>query len=91
MGRVALSVLGFSLAKICDRRILGADGVTMVVWTACYLAPACASKRMTIRDGATEQIVGRERRGRVSQHNWSGGAWVNSRRRVNSAVMWLPK
>jgi hypothetical protein len=34
----------------------------LVVWTTCYLAPACANKRMTIRDGATEQIVGPERR-----------------------------
>jgi hypothetical protein len=83
---VALSILGFSLAKICDRRILGADGVTMVVWTACYLAPACASKRMTIRDGATEQIVGRERRERVSQIDSPGDASMNSRRRVNSNV-----
>ena len=33
-----------------------------------------------------QQIVGRERRGRVSQDNWSGSACVKSRRRVNSAV-----
>jgi len=48
---------------------------------------------------ATQQIVGRERRERVSHHNWSGDAFVNSRRRVNSTVMphrfenlavWLP-
>jgi hypothetical protein len=36
---------------------------------------------------AAEQIVGRERRERVSHHNWSGDARLNSRRRVNSAVM----
>ena len=60
MRRVVLSILGFSLAKICNLRILGTDGVSLVVWTACYLAPACASKRVRIREGATEQIVGRE-------------------------------
>jgi len=30
------------------------------------------------------QTIGRERRERVSHHNWSGDAFVNSRRRVNS-------
>jgi len=35
---------------------------------------------------AVEQIVGRERRERVSHHNWPGDACVNSRRRVNSTV-----
>jgi len=34
----------------------------------------------------TQQIVGRERRERVSHHNWSGDAGLNSRRRVNSDV-----
>ena len=34
-----------------------------------------------------EQIVGRERRERVSHHDWSGDASLNSRRRVNSTVM----
>jgi len=34
----------------------------------------------------SNKIVGRERRGRVSQHDWSGDAWLNSRRRVNSVV-----
>jgi hypothetical protein len=57
MCRMALSILGLSLAQICNRRILGSDGVTLVVWYARYLAPACAGKRITIRDGATEQIV----------------------------------
>ena len=33
-----------------------------------------------------EQIVGRERRERVSHHDWSGDACLNSRRRVNSTV-----
>ena len=35
---------------------------------------------------AVEQIVGRERRERVSDHDWFGDAFVNSRRRVNSDV-----
>src|ERR1041384_8882334 len=33
-----------------------------------------------------QQIVGRERRGRVSHHDWSGDACMNWRRRVNSTV-----
>src|SRR5438477_4669975 len=40
-------------------------------------------------NGATEQIVGRERRGRVSQLAWCGGGCFDSRRRVNSTVRWL--
>jgi hypothetical protein len=36
-----------------------------------------------------EQIVGRERRERVSQLVRSGEGWFDSRRRVNSDVMWL--
>jgi hypothetical protein len=36
---------------------------------------------------ATEQIVGRERRERVSQLDSSGDACFDSRRRVNSTVM----
>ena len=35
---------------------------------------------------ATQQIVGRERRGRVSQLAWCGGGGFDSRRRVNSTV-----
>jgi hypothetical protein len=38
---------------------------------------------------APQQIVGRDRRMRVSHHDWSGGGWVKSRRRVNSTVGWL--
>jgi len=41
------------------------------------------------RNDGIQQIVGRERRGRVSHDDWSGDAFVNSRRRVNSAVMLL--
>jgi len=37
-----------------------------------------------------EQIVGRERRERVSQLDSSGDAWMNSRRRVNSSVRRYP-
>ena len=36
--------------------------------------------------GDTQQIVGRERRVRVSHHDWAGDACLNSRRRVNSDV-----
>jgi hypothetical protein len=36
--------------------------------------------------GAIEQIVGRERRERVSQLVRSGEGWFDSRRRVNSTV-----
>jgi hypothetical protein len=36
---------------------------------------------------AAEQIIGRERRERVSQLDSSGVTWMNSRRRVNSTVM----
>ena len=39
--------------------------------------------------GATQQIVGRERRERVSQLAWCGGGCFDSRRRVNSTVMFL--
>src|SRR5690242_19100853 len=35
------------------------------------------------RWGDAQQIVGRERRERVSHHDWSGDACLNSRRRVN--------
>src|SRR5437870_8188995 len=35
---------------------------------------------------AIQQIVGRERRERVSQLAWCGGGCFNSRRRVNSTV-----
>src|ERR1041385_5704317 len=34
-----------------------------------------------------EQIIGRERRERVSHHDWSGDGFVKSRRRVNSTVI----
>ena len=40
--------------------------------------------------GATEQIVGRERRERVSQLAWCGEGCFDARRRVNSDVMRLP-
>ena len=39
-----------------------------------------------IRRKCAEQIVRRERRGRVSQDEWSGEGCVNSRRRVSSTV-----
>src|SRR5437899_265568 len=54
-----------------------------------------SSDRETLRSGrsgsggdgcATEQIVGRERRERLSQLAWCGGGCFDSRRRVNSAV-----
>jgi hypothetical protein len=35
---------------------------------------------------AAQQIVGRERRERVSHHDWCGDAFVKSRRRVNYDV-----
>ena len=38
---------------------------------------------------AVEQIVGRERRERVSQLTWCGAGRFDSRRRVNSTVIWL--
>src|SRR5438477_2175583 len=37
-------------------------------------------------NGATQQILGRERRERVSQLAWCGGGCFDSRRRVNSTV-----
>jgi len=36
-----------------------------------------------------QQIVGRERRERLSQLAWCGGGCFDSRRRVNSDVGWL--
>src|SRR5205814_9592536 len=57
-----------------------------------------SSDRETLRSGrsgsggdgcATEQIVGRERRERVSQLAWCGDGCFDSRRRVNSTVMRL--
>jgi len=39
--------------------------------------------------GRVEQVVGRERRQRVSHHDWSGNGFVKSRRRVNSTVVRL--
>jgi hypothetical protein len=44
---------------------------------------------LNCRDGSAQQIVGRERRERVSHHDWSDDAFVNSRRRVNSNVRLL--
>ncbi len=41
----------------------------------------------SFRKGHAEQIVGRERRERVSQLTWRGGGRLDSRRRVNSTVM----
>ena len=38
---------------------------------------------------AIQQIVGRERRERVSQLAWCGGGWFDSRRRVNADMGWL--
>ena len=55
-----------------------------------------SSDRETLRSGrsgsggdgcATEQIVGRERRERVSQLTWCGAGCFDSRRRVNSTVI----
>ena len=46
-----------------------------------FLAP-----RPFLGDNASEQIVGRERRGRVSQLEWCGEGCFDSRRRVNSTV-----
>jgi len=40
-------------------------------------------------NGAIQQIVGRERRERVSQLTWCGGGCFDSRRRVNSDVRLL--
>src|SRR5437899_3407576 len=42
-----------------------------------------------INDNAAEQIVGRERRERLSQLAWCGEGCFDSRRRVNSTVMRL--
>src|SRR5437588_7879720 len=42
-----------------------------------------------ITKGEIEQIVGRERRERVSQLAWCGGGCFDSRRRVNSTVRCL--
>src|SRR6267143_3623997 len=39
-----------------------------------------------VRGKAVEQIVGRERRGRLSQLAWCGGRCFDSRRRVDSTV-----
>jgi len=39
--------------------------------------------------GRAAEIVGRERRQRVSHHDWCGGECCDSRRRVNSTVSWL--
>jgi len=43
--------------------------------------------RVLAQVSAAEQIVGRERRERVSQQAWYGGGALISRRRVNSTVM----
>src|SRR5437016_12858686 len=48
-------------------------------------------RRPLISFGAIQQIVGRERRERVSQLAWCGGGCFDSRRRVNSTVMRLSK
>jgi len=40
--------------------------------------------------GCAQQIVGRERRERVSQLAWCGEGCFDSRRRVNSTVMRFP-
>ena len=44
---------------------------------------------MTTAANAIQQIVGRERRERVSQIAWCGGGCFDSRRRVNSTVRQL--
>src|SRR6184192_3833322 len=41
---------------------------------------------MFLSNGDAQQLVGRERRGRVSQLAWCGGGCFDSRRRVNSNV-----
>src|SRR5205823_8834291 len=50
---------------------------------------------MTMLPRRGEQIVGRERRERVSQLAWCGEGCFDSRRRVNSTVgltsLWMPK
>src|SRR5213594_2125792 len=45
---------------------------------------------MALLDDAFQQIVGRERRERVSQLAWCGEGCCDSRRRVNSTVRHLP-
>jgi hypothetical protein len=49
------------------------------------------ANRINVRERATEQIVGRERRGRVSQLAWCGEGGFDSRRRVNSNVRLLSR
>jgi hypothetical protein len=53
-----------------------------------HLAKANLSRggTRTLFTGETQQIVGRERRERVSQVTWCGGGCFDSRRRVNSTV-----
>jgi hypothetical protein len=43
--------------------------------------------RVLAQGNAAEQIVGPERRERVSHQTWCGEGWVKSRRPVNSDVM----
>ena len=49
----------------------------------------CSPSYGTPLNTGVEQIVGRERRGPVSHDDWSGNAFVKSRRRVNSTVVRL--
>src|SRR5436305_1570135 len=58
--------------------------------SACAMgADSSCTDEIAFPNGAIQQIVGRERRGRVSQLDSSGDGCVNSRRRVNSTVMCL--
>src|SRR5213593_2019120 len=52
-----------------------------------FTAPIC--QLPLANHGAVEQIVGRERRERISQLAWCGEGCFDSRRRVNSIVMQL--
>src|SRR6266404_2111079 len=81
-----LWILGFYLAKICNCGVLGANGAALAFRLACYLAQARKGKGLMMANGATQQIVGRERRERLSQLAWCGAGCFDSRRRVNSDV-----
>src|SRR5947208_17162222 len=47
------------------------------------------ARRILVWRAGAQQIVGRERRERVSQLTWCGGGCFDSRRRVNSTVRHL--
>src|SRR5437879_3366681 len=99
---IPVSLLDFSRSSTL---LLPTSVALMFVWTIrgsclplrerkplsgkCFLVRlrACPIARNTT--DAAEQIVGRERRERVSQLAWCGAGGFDSRRRVNSTVMWL--